>query len=153
MPFLRKDFIISEYQIFESLAAGADMLLLITRWLEDHELQRFYHLTRRLGMHALVETESEEDFQRALSIGAEIIGINSRNLVDLTVDVHRVTRLAKMIARKKRSHDFILIGESGVDSPSIVREWRQAGVDAALVGGALMQADDPASMVREFSLV
>ena len=148
-PFLRKDFIVSEHQVYQSKAAGADMLLLITRWLEDEELKRLYQLTRSLGMHALVETETEEDIRRARAVGAEIIGINARNLVDLTVDVHRVTRLARGIVDK----DFILIGESGVDNPAIVREWHAVGIDVVLVGGALMKSDDPKDMVRRFSLV
>ena len=148
-PFLRKDFIISEYQIYQSRAIGADMLLLITQWLTDEELRKLYQLTRVIGLHALVEVETGEDLQRTRAIGAEIIGINARNLIDLTVDVHSVSILARAV----RDKDFILIGESGVDNPEIVYEWHEAGVDAVLVGGALMKADDPASEVRKFSLV
>lgn len=149
VPFLRKDFIVSEYQVYESKAAGADMLLLITRWLEDDELRRLHELTRELGMQALVETEIDEDMQRARALGAEIIGINARNLVDLSVDTNRVTALARTV----RDKDFILVGESGVDNPSVVRTWHEAGVDVVLVGGALMKTDDPVRMVREFSLI
>jgi len=149
VPFLRKDFIVSEYQVYESKAAGADILLLITQWLEDDELRRLHELTRELGMQALVETETDEDMRRARALGAEIIGINARNLVDLSVDTNRVTALARTV----RDKDFILVGESGVDNPSVVRIWQEAGVDVALVGGALMKTDDQVNMVREFSLI
>ncbi|MEW6200398.1 MAG: indole-3-glycerol phosphate synthase TrpC [bacterium] len=148
MPFLRKDFIISEYQVYESKSAGADMLLLITRWLEDDELKALYQLSHALGLQVLVEVESEEDFERTMKIGAEIIGINARSLFDLTVDTKRVRNLAAKIKNK----DFILIGESGVDSVDIVRQWHAAGVDAVLAGNVLMETDDPRGMVREFLL-
>lgn len=156
MPFLRKDFIISEYQIYESKAAGADMVLLIARWLEDGELKRLYELTRLLGMHALVEIENERDFNRAVNAGAEIIGINARNLVDLSVDADRVTELAaagrKLTAPLPMGKRPLLIGESGVDSVETVRAWRRAGIDVVLVGSVLMKAEHPAELIRRFSL-
>ncbi|MFA4872630.1 MAG: indole-3-glycerol phosphate synthase TrpC [Patescibacteria group bacterium] len=154
MPFLRKDFIISEYQVYESKAAGADLVLLITRWLEDDELKRLFQLSRALGLQVLVEVEQEEDFERAMKIGAEIIGINARSLVDLTVDVDRVVRLARTATRAVGAKDFLplLIGESGVVSAEIVRKWHHAGVRAVLVGEALMKSGDPVNMVRALSL-
>ncbi len=159
MPFLRKDFIISEYQVYESKAAGADFVLLITRWLEDNELKALYNLSRGLGLQVLVEVETEDDMSRALKIGAEIIGINARSLVDLTVDVGRVTALARCVRSvgtgrdlSLRGNNRILVGESGVDSVETVQQWHEAGVDTVLVGGALMSAQDPAGMVRNLSL-
>lgn len=156
IPFLRKDFIISEYQVYESKAAGADMLLLITRWLEGEELRRLYQLTRAVGLHALVEVETEEDLTRACAIGAEIIGINARNLTDLTVDVNRVMRLVRTVGARLVAPVHgrpIVVGESGIDSVETVHEWHEAGVNVILVGGALMKAGDPAGLVRTFSLV
>ncbi|OGL90833.1 hypothetical protein A3J36_02290 [Candidatus Uhrbacteria bacterium RIFCSPLOWO2_02_FULL_54_37] len=162
MPFLRKDFIINEYQIYESKAAGADMLLLITRWLTDEELKKLYQRTREVGLHALVEVETEEDLQRACAIGADIIGINARNLIDLSVDVNRVTELVRKVRSvvganlprgKAGGRSPLLVGESGVDNPEIVHAWHEAGVGAVLVGTALMRSNDPAELIKQFSMV
>src|SRR3989338_10972394 len=162
IPFLRKDFIIDEYQIYESKAAGADMLLLITRWLTDEELKKLYQRTREVGLHALVEVETEEDLQRACAIGADIIGINARNLIDLSVDVNRVTELVRKVRSvvganlprgKAGGRSPLLVGESGVDNPEIVHAWHEAGVGAVLVGTALMRSNDPAELIKQFSMV
>ena len=149
MPFLRKDFIISEYQLYESKAAGADLVLLIARWLEDNEMKALYNLSRALGLQALVEAEDGEDLMRARALGAEIIGVNARNLADLSVDISRVSRLAASV----KDRNFIFVGESGIDDSETVRALYKSGIEAVLAGGALMKAQDPAGMVRNLSLV
>ena len=149
MPFLRKDFIISEYQLYESKAAGADLVLLIARWLEDNEMKALYNLSRALGLQALVEVEDGEDLMRARALGAEIIGVNARNLADLSVDISRVSRLAASV----KDRNFIFVGESGIDDSETVRALYKSGIEAVLAGGALMKAQDPAGMVRNLSLV
>lgn len=155
VPFLRKDFIIFDYQVYQSKAAGADAVLLITQWLEDDDLNRLYELTRSLGMNALVEVESKDDMDRALSAGFDIIGINARSLVDLSVHVERVSMLAnhaKLNTGAIRELP-ILVGESGVDSAKTVVAWSKAGINAILVGEALMKADEPGSLIRDFSMI
>ncbi|MGB8647009.1 MAG: indole-3-glycerol phosphate synthase TrpC [Anaerolineae bacterium] len=148
LPLLRKDFIVDEYQIYESRALQADAILLIVRILENTQLRDYRGLAAELGMAALVEVHTEEEVERALNAGAQIIGVNNRNLANLTTDLATTERLASLIPRH-----VVLVSESGIATRSDVERMALAGADAVLVGQALMQADDVASRVQELSQV
>ncbi len=148
VPVLRKDFVLDEYQVYESRASGADAILLIVRVLTDTQLQDYLELVQSLGMHALVEVHDEEDLERALSAGASIIGINNRNLADFTVDLATTERIAPRIPREN-----IVVSESGILSRADVERVAGTGARAVLVGEALMRAGDVRAKVREFASV
>ena len=136
VPLLRKDFIISEYQVYEAADLGADAVLLIARVL-DEELERYMRLAKELGMESLVEVFDAEEMELASSIGANFIGINNRNLDSLEVDLHQTGRLAPLVP-----DTATLVSESGIKSPADVRMVLDAGADAVLVGTAIMRAKD-----------
>ncbi len=142
VPVLRKDFIVDELQVHESRAAGADALLLIVRIVGD-ELQRLYDSATELGMDCLVEVYDEHDVERAVSIGATLIGVNRRDLETFTVDPGRMRKLAPMIPS-----NVVLVGLSGVKTRADVDELAAAGARAVLVGEALARSTDPGSSVR-----
>ena len=145
IPILRKDFIVDEYQAYESAAAGADALLLIVAALPDEALARLRSLTEdELGMDALVEVHSRTELDRAIGCGARTIGINNRDLHTFTVSTSTSTQLARLAPA-----DTLLISESGLN-PEDVSELRGAGFKGFLIGEALMRAEDPALAVREF---
>ena len=145
LPVLRKDFIVDEYQVYESAAAGADALLLIVAALDDETLTRLRTITEdELGMDALVEVHSEEEMARAKATGARIIGVNNRDLRTFAVSTDTSVALAHLAPP-----DAILVSESGLD-PAEVRELRKVGYRGFLVGEALMRADDPAQTIRDF---
>ncbi len=148
IPILRKDFIVDEYQIYESRALQADAILLIVRMLSDAQLHDFLALTDSFGMHALVEVHDERELERALAADADIIGINNRNLADFTVDLRTTERLAPQIPREKR-----IIAESGIFARVDVERAAHAGAHAVLVGEALMRAEDVGAKVQELSSV
>jgi indole-3-glycerol phosphate synthase len=144
VPLLRKDFIIDERQIAESLENGADAILLIVRILSGAQLQRFRGLAEEAGLAALVEVHDEAELERALSIGAELIGINNRNLDTFAVDLGVTERLA---AKIKGS---LIVAESGIHNRGDVERVRRAGANAILVGESLMRdAEGIAAKVRE----
>ena len=144
LPVLRKDFLVHPAEIIQSRAAGADAVLLIAACLSQHELVAMLAITRDLGLGALVETHAEEDLQKALDSGAEIIGVNARDLETLEVDVERaLEHLGRIPA------DRIAVMESGIASRAQVETAVAAGASAILVGEALMRADDPGAKVRE----
>ncbi len=134
---LRKDFIFSEYQIFESKLMGADVILLICAILNDYELKKYLKLIESLGMCALVETHDEEEIKRAINVGAKVIGVNNRNLKDFTVDFENALRL------RREYPDIYMISESGVKTPKDIHDLKLAGLNGCLVGEALMRAEDP----------
>lgn len=148
VPILRKDFIIDEYQVYESRALQADAILLIVRILTDAQLRDYLALTHSLTMHALVEIHDEADLARALNADANIIGINNRNLADFTVDLATTERLAPRIPKEK-----IIVAESGVFTRADVERCARAGADAVLVGEALMKAQDVGAKVKELASV
>lgn len=142
VPILRKDFIVEEYQLYESAELGADAILLITELL-GRRLPRFVGLAQELGMESLVEVGDEGQVKLAISARAKIIGINNRDLKTMRVDIGRTKRLAPLIP-----DDVILVSESGISGPSDVRALLEAGADAVLVGTALMRSGEVASKVR-----
>ncbi len=148
VPILRKDFIVDEYQIYESRALQADAILLIVRILSDTQLEEYLALAQSFGMYALVEVHDEAELERALARDASIIGINNRNLADFTVNIATTEYLAPMIPLNK-----IIVAESGVFTTTDVERCANAGADAVLVGEALMRVDDVAAKVRELSQV
>ncbi len=146
LPILRKDFIIDPYQIYQGRAAGADAVLLIVAALSDMQLAELHALSGELGMNALVEVHNEWEMERALRLGAKLIGINNRDLKTFNVDLGTTARLARMV-----SGDALLVAESGIFSGTDVREMGRLGAQAVLVGESLMKAADPVALVRELS--
>lgn len=147
VPLLRKDFIIDEYQVYESRALQADAILLIVRLLDDAQLKDYRLLAESLGMDALVETHDEAEVERALKSDAHVIGINNRNLANFTVDLATTKKLVPLIRG-----NAIIISESGIFTAADVKRVARVGVDAVLVGEALMRAEDIGAKVRELSL-
>ena len=143
IPVLRKDFIVSPYQVWEARAHGADVILLIVAALGQAQLTSLMALTQQLGMTALVEAHTGQEVSRALDAGAQVVGINARNLKTLDVDMTVFAQLADMIPST-----VIRVAESGVHSPADVRQYAQAGANAVLVGEALVTSPDPASAIR-----
>jgi len=141
---LRKDFIVSEYQVIEARGAGADSVLLIVASLEDEELASLMALSRELGMEPLVEVNNAEEMQRALEAGAKVIGINNRDLRSFNVDLGTTDRLAGMV-----DSDVLLAALSGIATREDVERFSAAGARAVLVGEALMVAADPGEKIRE----
>jgi indole-3-glycerol phosphate synthase len=147
-PLLRKDFILDAYQVYEARAAGADALLLIVAALEDQTLRELLALTRELGMQALVEVHDEGELERALAAGAEIVGVNNRDLHTFVTQLETTERLA---ARLPGANRPVLVSESGIFSAADVARLRASGADAVLVGEALVTAPDTAARVRELA--
>ncbi len=144
LPVLRKDFILDPYQIVEARAAGADAILLIVAALGDADLRDLLAEAARWGMAALVEVHDEAEAARALAAGAKIVGVNNRNLRDFSVDLETTARLRPLIPP-----DVILVSESGIHRAEDVRRLADMGVDAILVGEALVRAKDVVAKVRE----
>jgi len=136
-PLLRKDFIDDPYQVFESRACGADCLLLIAAMLAPPRLRELLRLARELGMDCLVESHNEAELATALECGAEIIGINNRDLGTFQVDMATTQRLCRMVPLGK-----LVVSESGIRNRADIIKLKQWGVSAALVGEALMAAPD-----------
>ncbi|MBG6085733.1 indole-3-glycerol phosphate synthase TrpC [Zhihengliuella flava] len=145
VPLLRKDFMVEDYQIFEARAHGADLILLIVAALSDEDLRRMLAVARELGMEALVEAHTEEEIDRAVAIGATIIGVNVRNLKTLDVDRGTFARLASRIPS-----DVVIVAESGVRSVEDVVDFATQGADAILVGEALVKDAMPRDTVAAF---
>lgn len=137
IPVLRKDFIVTDYQIFEARAHGADLVLLIVAALDDAQLKHLLDLAHELGMTVLVETHTREEIERARKAGAKVIGINARNLKNLKVDVNKYNELAADLP-----DDVIKVAESGVFGAVEVEDYARAGADAVLVGEGVATADD-----------
>jgi indole-3-glycerol phosphate synthase len=148
LPLLRKDFIIDELQIYESVAHGADAILLIVAILDDAQLNGFRELAEQSRLTALVEVHDERELDRALASGATIIGINNRDLKDFSVNLGTTEKLA---ARLKRGMcaKHTLVAESGIHSRADVERLAKAGVDAVLVGESLMRSGDIVAKVKE----
>ena len=143
LPILRKDFIAEPYQVFESRAAGADMVLLIAAALDQKQLASLHELVGELGMTALVETHSADEIDRALDVGAPIIGVNARDLTTFALDRDLFGRLADRIPS-----GVVRVAESAVLSAEDVRHYREAGADVVLVGEALVTGDPIATLQR-----
>jgi indole-3-glycerol phosphate synthase len=148
IPVLRKDFILDEVQLLEARAAGAAAALLIVRALDQATLLRLQQFATDLRLTPLVETHSAEEILRALDAGAEVIGVNARDLDTLTIDTAAAWRLLRTLPR-----DCIAIAESGMSTGADVEAAAVSGADGVLIGGALASAADPAARARECSAV
>lgn len=144
LPLLRKDFITDPYQVYEARALGADAVLLIVAALPGSLLQKLLALTRELGMEGLLEVHDEAEMARALDAGGSLIGINNRDLRTFRTDLATTERLAALAPLA-----VTLVSESGIRTGADMRRLRELGVQAALVGEALVRADDIAAKARE----
>lgn len=144
-PLLRKDFMVTDYQLWEARAAGADLALLIVAALTDDELSALMATTRTLGLTALVEVHTPDETRRAVDAGASLIGVNNRNLQTLDVDLAQFERLVGLIP-----DDVVKVAESGILSLDDVRRVAHAGADVILVGEALVKHGDPRRAVADF---
>ncbi len=146
LPVLRKDFIVDEFQIYGAKALGASSYLLIVAILSDPELKDFIELGRELGMEPLVETHTEEEVERALKAGAEIIGVNNRDLKTFTVSLSTTLKLLPLI----KSEGKLAVSESGIKGKDDLIMLREAGVDAFLIGETLMRSENPEVLLKEW---
>ena len=148
IPILCKDFIIDEVQIKKAKSVGADVILLIVAALKQEQLERLYQFALAEGMDVLVEVHDESELERALDIGAKIIGINNRNLSTFVVDLQTTVKLAEHPALA----EVVLISESGIVTGADVLQVQKAGANGILVGETLMKSDDIAKTMHELSL-
>ena len=144
LPVLRKDFVAEPYQVFEARAAGADLVLLIVAALDQPLLAELYALVTDLGMTALVETHSADELGRAVDLGANLVGVNARNLSTFELDQNLFGTLADRIPA-----GVVKVAESAVKTPADVAHYRAAGADVVLIGEALVTGD-PVATLTEF---
>ncbi len=146
LPALYKDFIIDSYQLHFAHAAGADAVLLIARLLTRRDLEDYLKIANQLQLDCLVETHTGPEIEIALDCGAEIIGINSRDLSDSSVSLPGAENLAKLIP-----DSVTRVAESGISSPDDIRRLRQSGFQTFLVGEALVKSEDPVALLRSMA--
>ena len=144
VPVLRKDFIIDTYQIYQSRAMGADAILLIASILTGEELLEFYETAKGIGLHCLVETHTVEEVEKALSAGADIIGINNRDLSTFKTDISKTAEIIKHIPKGKTT-----VSESGIMSGDDSKRVHEMGADAVLVGQSIMESGSIGEKVKE----
>jgi indole-3-glycerol phosphate synthase len=146
LPLLRKDFIVDTYQVYESAAAGADAVLLIVAALDPRDLRRLHEEALALDLDVLVEVHDEPELEVALDVDAEVIGINNRDLADLSVDIERTFELLSDVPAGKS-----VVSESGYSTRAQLDELDRVGVDAVLIGESLMRATDVEAACRELT--
>jgi indole-3-glycerol phosphate synthase len=146
LPIVRKDFIVDRYQLYEAAVNGADAVLLIVRALDDEDLRALYDEARSLDLDCLVEVHDAEELEHALEADAEVIGINNRDLDQGSVDLARTFELMPDVPAGKT-----VVAESGISGRAELEELERVGVDAVLIGGALMAAADPEAKTRELT--
>lgn len=144
IPVLRKDFVVDEYMIYEAKILGASAVLLICAILDDERLAKYYKLAKELGLDVLVETHDEEEVQRALKLGADIIGVNNRDLKTFTVDINNSARLRNLVPS-----DIVFVSESGIKTAEDIKHLVDNGTDAVLIGETLMRSDNKKAMLDE----
>ena len=143
LPIIRKDFTVDEYQIYQARYMGADAVLLICALLDTATIAKYLEICDALGLDALVETHDEAEIDSAVAAGAQIIGVNNRNLKDFSVDFTNAARL-----RNKIPPEALYVAESGVTGPEDAAILKRIGADAVLMGEVLMRAADKADMLR-----
>ena len=143
IPVLRKDFIVTEYQMVEARAHGADLALLIVAALDDADLARLHGLAIELGLTPLVEVHTVEEAQRAVELGAELIGVNNRNLQTLEVDLDQFSRIAEHLPER-----CVKMAESGIGGPEDAARFHREGAQVLLVGETLVRHSDPTGAVQ-----
>ena len=146
LPLLRKDFTIDPYQLYEAKVAGADAVLLVVGSLGERALASLHRHASELDLDAIVEIHDAEELERALELDCDVIGINNRNLEDFSVDIQRTFDLLVDVPAGK-----VVVSESGIHLRHQIEELEQVGVDAVLVGEALMRAPDPEAATRELA--
>jgi len=144
IPLLRKDFTVDEYMLYEAKRIGADAVLLICAILSPMQLSEYMGIAGELGLSALVEAHDEKEVEMALKAGAEIIGVNNRNLRDFTVDIENSLRLRRLVPR-----EVLFVSESGMKTREHIARLEADGTDAVLIGETFMRAEDKAAMLRE----
>lgn len=144
LPLLCKDFIVDPYQMYQARMSGADCVLLIVAALSRSDLEELMGLARQLEMSALVEVHDEEEMESAVAVGADLIGINNRNLSDFSVDLGTTSRLAPLAPAS-----IMLVSESGIKSHTDIQNLQEAGVKGVLVGEVLVTSADPEAKIRE----
>ena len=143
IPILRKDFIIDEYQIFESKVYQADIILLIVSLLSDDQLKRFIKIAEDLQLDVIIETHDEEEIERAMKLNYPIIGINNRNLKNLKTDVNNSANLFTSISK-----DFTVIAESGIKSSSDIAMYNELGIFNFLIGESILKSNDYSAFIK-----
>ena len=150
LPLLRKDFIIDERQILEAIEWGADAILLIVAILSDGQLKKFHSLAVEAGLAALVEVHDEAELDRALKMGATLVGVNNRDLKTFKVDLAATEKIAaKLFPPPATRHSPLLVAESGIHTRADVERLQQCGANAILVGESLVRGGDIKSKIRE----
>lgn len=144
IPLLRKDFTVDEYMLYQAKLMGADAVLLICAILSPMQLAEYREIARELGLSALVEAHDEQEVEMALRAGAEIIGVNNRNLKDFTVDIYNSIGLRELVPR-----DVIFVSESGMKTREDIRRLEENGTDAVLIGETFMRSTDKARLLRQ----
>lgn len=144
IPVLRKDFTLSDYQIYEAKLLGADAVLLICALLSGTAIKEYISICDEFGMSALVEAHDEQEIETALTAGARIIGVNNRNLKDFSVDVNNSTRYRAMIPQ-----DILFVSESGIKTHDDIKVLEQNHTDAVLIGETLMRSSDRVAALKE----
>ncbi|MBS1272526.1 MAG: Indole-3-glycerol phosphate synthase [Candidatus Marinimicrobia bacterium] len=145
LPVLRKDFIISEYQIWESYHAGADAVLLILDALAASQFAEFYQLADELGLHVLVETHSSKSVEKLAEVLPKIVGVNARNLHTMEIEFDRMLAM-----RKDLPESMLAVAESGITAPDHLKQAMDAGYDAALIGTAFMSTENPGETLGNY---
>ncbi len=148
IPLLRKDFIFDEYQVYESRACGADFFLLIATSLDKNQLRDLLELGQEIGLTALVETHHERDMEKAFHAGADLLGINNRDLTTGKTDLEISRRLLK---ETRGMDNLLLVCESGIDSRAQIEEFKGLGMHAFLIGESLMKAHSISDKLQEFT--
>ncbi len=150
LPLLCKEFVIYPYQIYYARVHGADAVLLIAAILDDKDLKYFLKIVRGLGMTALVEVHTEEEFDRVLALeGVELIGINNRNLADFSVDLQNTCTLIAARQQQIADRGILIVSESGIHTAEDLKIVANAGVNAVLIGESLVKQDDPGQAIVE----
>lgn len=144
-PLLRKDFTVDKYMIYKAKTLGASAILLICSILTEEEIKEYLYIAHSLGLSALVETHDEYEIETALECGAEIIGVNNRNLKTFNVDMSTSERLRKYIPEDK-----IFVAESGMHKSEDIQRMKNINADAVLIGEAFMRSNNPAELLRSF---
>ncbi len=144
IPMIRKDFTVSEYQIYQAKTMGADAVLLICSLLDDGRLYEYFSICEELGITALIETHDEREIERAAKLGGRVIGVNNRNLKDFTVSLNNAADLRSYIPA-----NAVYVAESGMKTPADAAYLINNGADAVLIGEALMRSNDKGAFLRK----
>ena len=145
VPILRKDFVVDEYMIWQAKLLGADAILLIVSILDTVELKKYLDLAHELGLSAIVEVHDSSEISKALIVGAEIIGVNNRNLKDFSVNIENSINLRRCVGE-----DVLFISESGIKTKEDITKLKENNVGAVLIGETLMKSDDKMALISEF---